>query len=88
MNILDFGYFKLARNVSKYSDHKTKVGCVICKKRPIAVGANHIKTHPRCNDGFSKSTHAEVKAIINSGQEDLSGATVYVYREHKNGSPA
>lgn len=87
-DLLRVGYFKLAKNVSKYSNHRAKVGCVVSKKKPISVASNKVKTHPKCISETSKSTHAEIRAILNSGIEDLSGAYIYIYRETKDGKPA
>lgn len=88
MNLLDMGYFKLARNVSKYSDHRVKVGCVIVKKKPICASSNKAKSHPKCNSKISNSTHAEIRALINCGMENLNGAVMYIFRETKRGYPA
>jgi pyrimidine deaminase RibD-like protein len=89
-SILEYGYFKLARNISKFSDHRVKVGCVIANKKPISAASNKDKTHPKYADpdhSVRSSTHAEVRAIINCGVEDLTGAIAYVYREYKDGRP-
>jgi deoxycytidylate deaminase len=89
-NLLDIGYFRLAKNVSKYSDHNVKVGCVLSYKRPISVACNKSKTHPKYANPYTSfvgSLHAEVRAIINSGVDNLEGYTIYVYREHSDGTP-
>lgn len=85
-SILDIGYFKLARNISKQSDYHIKVGAVICKKKPINAACNIIKTHPVHTNKFTKAIHAEVRAILTCSVGDLSGATIYVYRERKDGT--
>lgn len=89
-DFLDVGYFKLAKNISKFSNHRVRVGAVICKNRPISAACNRAKTHPKFADPYKSvrgSIHAEIRAIINCGCEDLKGGTVYVYREHKDGTP-
>lgn len=89
--MIDVGYFKLAKNVSKYSDYKIKVGAVIANRKPIGVASNQSKTHPihaNPNTSSRKSIHAEIRAVINCGRENLNGASVYVYRQTKNGKPA
>ena len=88
MSILSFGYFKLARNIAKESDYHVKVGAVIAKKKPISAMSNCSKSHPKCFDGFMRSTHAEVRAITNCGAENLEGASIYVFRATADGKPA
>lgn len=79
--------FRLARRVSKLSDFRIKVGCVISRNRTvISIGHNKTKynklwCHPL------KKLHAEAVALKLAGRDDLSGCTVYVYRESKNGTP-
>lgn len=89
-DFLNIGYFHLARNISKYSDHRVKVGAVISNKKPIAAASNKVRTHPRYAnpDNNRGSVHAEVRAIINSGKRNLTGYNIYVYRETKRGYPA
>ena len=70
-----------------------KVGAVIVQKNKlISAGANSDKSHPiqkryDKERGFKThhSCHAEVRAILNSKLNSLTGCTVYVYRETKNG---
>ena len=85
---INSGAFRLARNASKYSDHRVKVGaCVVKNGKPVSVGFNICKTHPQYTKGKVRSLHAEIRAIINSAT-DLAGSTIYIYRQHKNGNPA
>src|SRR3990172_12979565 len=79
-------YFKLAKNVSRLSDHRIAVGAVIIKKKPIIAVSNLNKSHPTSH--YHKSLHAEIRAIINCNKEDLTDAIMYVYREFHDGSPA
>lgn len=87
---LGYGFFRLARNVSKYSNYPIKVGAVVVKKKPIGVGYNIKKTHPRFSNpenSIHSCIHAEMKAIMNCDLE-VDGADMYIYRELKDGSPA
>lgn len=83
-NILNFGYFRLAKNAMQYSDFdkRYKMGAVIVKRKPIAVGFNKQKTHPKYSNLFS--IHAELAAIL-SARTDIEGSDIYVYRETSNG---
>lgn len=78
-------YLNMAKKASERSDHHShKMGCVIARGNDIlGVGFNLTKTHPRSPHKF-KSIHAEFMASINAGY-DIKGATVYVFRQHKNG---
>ncbi|MEM4379219.1 MAG: deaminase [Thermoplasmatales archaeon] len=82
-------HFKVAKMLSKMSPSDPQMGCVIIKKnRIVAMGYNNkLKTHPKCNTKFNR-LHAELHAMIGANFDDLCGATVYVYREYKNGKPA
>lgn len=83
---LQKGYFRLAKNVSKYSDCRVKIGAVISKKTPLSVGFNILTPHPKFIDF---TTHAEMKAILNLGMfRDINGCDIYVYRETDDGIPA
>lgn len=100
----DYHLFNIAKAVSKSSDYrKIKIGCVIAERSEIiSIGVNRIKSHPlqkRLNckyysTKFSKGTlfrhglHAELHAILNAGDRDLSGARIYIYREDHNGNMA
>lgn len=91
MDILKRGYFLLAKNTSKYSDHpRVQVGAVIAKKKPISAASNKMGTHPKYanpEDSFRMSIHAEIRAVINSGCYDLSGGEIWIYRQHHDGKP-
>ena len=93
--------FRAAKSVSELSDHKQhKIGAVVVMKhRIISSGFNkNTKTHPlqkkynqyRFSEDSVHTCHAELSALlplINDGT-DLSNASVFVYREHKNGALA
>ena len=83
--IINIGYFRLAKLASRKSKHKVKVGCVLVMHgKPVAMGFNRIKSHPRSRK-CCKTLHAEMDAIISS-QTDLTGGVAYVYREKFDGS--
>lgn len=82
-------FLKLLQKLQTYSTHPVhKMSCVIANKnRVVSIGFNKYKTHTK-----SKNTHpyihAELAAILDNKFADLNGCTAYVYREHKNGTPA
>lgn len=82
-------YFELARKLSLKSNYCHKIGAVVVKKGKIlGLGVNNpFKTHPKSTNPF-KTVHAELDAILDCDPNELRGATIYVYREHKNGQPA
>ncbi len=82
-------FFDLAKTISTRSDHHSHlIGCVITKKnRVVSVGFNQMKTHSKAPSPY-RFLHAEAHAILGTPLSDLKGATVYVYRELKDGSPA
>lgn len=82
-------FFDLARKLSKKSTYCHQLGAVVAKKnKVVGLGFNNpYKTHPKSNNRF-KTIHAELDAILGLAKEDLVGSTIYVYREHKDGSPA
>jgi len=90
-DFLNVGYFKMARQASQYSDHRVKVGAVLCNKRPIGFASNRVRTHPlyaNPHNSIRGSIHAEIRAVLNSNKEDLSRCTMFIYRGLKNGKPA
>ena len=87
---LNRGYFRLARNISRFSDCAFCLGAVISKKTPISVGFNIIRTHPKYSNPSTMNTvsiHAEMMALYGSG-EDVKGYDIYIYRETTDGTPA
>jgi deoxycytidylate deaminase len=94
-------FFNMARQVSFLSDyHGPHMGCVcVDGHRVVTSGHNAMKTNPmqhrynRFRDfdpKYPARVHAEVSALNSLiGKEvDFSKLTLYVYREHKDGSPA
>lgn len=82
-------FFNTARAVSRKSPSEVKVGAVIVKgNAEISVGFNNMKkTHPKSPHPF-KTIHAEFDAILGVDPADLEGATIYVFREFKDGTRA
>lgn len=96
----DRSFFNAAKSLSYLSDHKYKIGCIIVNKHHvISSGHNsNTKCHPlqakidsnHFNCFCSGKVHAETSAIIPllKIKDDYSRATLYTYRENKDGSLA
>ena len=92
--------FRAAKAMSTLSDHKNKIGCVIVNKhRIISSGVNsRTKCHKtqalldkeRFGCDCPGKVHSETAALIPLIRDgvDLSRASIYLYREHKNGTLA
>lgn len=81
-------FFNLARKVSKESDYKIQMGAVIVKgNRILSKASNKLKFSTRSPHPHH-SLHAEINAILSCKSDDLRGASIFVYREHKDGTPA
>lgn len=87
-------FFNIAKEVSMLSNHKTKLGCVIIDKHRIISSGHNSQT--KCHrlqadidkkyfklDNCKGPVHAEVAALLPliKRKQDLSTATVYLYRE-------
>ena len=93
-------FFKVAQSLSSMSDHRVKIGCVVVNKHRIissghnsnskchAVQAQLDMKHFNCT--CSGKVHAETSALIPllKSNEDFSRATLYTYREYKDGQLA
>lgn len=94
-------YFKAAKAVSELSDyHQHKLGCVIVKGHKIISSGFNSST--KCDPIQSRldsnkygcecpgKVHAEINALLPfiKNKENISGASIFVYRQHKNGIPA
>ena len=90
-------WMERAAAVSMLSNHdRVRIGAVIVKGNYlIATGWNQKKSHPmqakynvhrelEC----SNYIHAEIHSLVRSGREDVTGSTIYVYRENKSGEEA
>lgn len=93
-------YFDIAKAVAATSEHRrTHIGAVIInKKQVLSVACNSNKSHPlqkqlnrlrfRPMDTAQNSIHAELLAILRCNTDDLTGASIFVYREDKKGNIA
>lgn len=91
-------YFHAARAISGLSDYKQKIGCVVVMGHTI-ISSGH-NSHSKCHamqaklnkDEFGYEciglVHAEVDALLPllKRRLDLSRASIYVYRQRKDGS--
>lgn len=78
-------YFSLAREISKHSNYKVRVGAVVIKgNRILSVGHNQVRYKSRGlkYTKFKQSLHAERDAISKLDKSVLKGASIFVYREH------
>lgn len=94
-------YFRAAKAVSELSDYpRHKLGCVIVSKhRIISSGCNSkSKCHPlqakldteKYGVECAGKCHAEISALLPLIRDkvDLSNASLYVFRQHKDGTLA
>lgn len=94
-------YFRAAKAVSELSDYPIhKLGCVVVSKHRIISSACNSKSkcHPlqakldteKYGTECPGKCHAEISALLPLIRDkiDLNGASIYVYREHKNGTLA
>lgn len=82
-------FFRLAKNVSKHSEHRYKIGAVLVNGgRVISVGFNKCKFNSVYSYPDRLSIHAEAQCIKTSGRESARGAILFVYREDRFGMPA
>jgi deoxycytidylate deaminase len=101
MNKKDERYFNLAKSISQTSDFKRiNIGCVIVLNKDIlASSANIKKSHPmqykfnslRFDDRHctcKNYLHAEMNCLLKCKYINLSKASLYVYREDRNGNLA
>ena len=94
-------YFNSAKSISELSDHRCKLGCVIVDGHRIISSGHNSKTKfhriqseldNKFFPGYENKgpIHAEVSALIPliKRRMDLSGTTLYTYRENKGGKLA
>ena len=96
----DYKFFDVAKAISKTSCyHRYPIGCCIVNKNEIiSVGCNMKKSHPmqkhfnplrfNANDSIPSNyhhfLHAEMNALIHASNRNLSGMSIYVYRETRD----
>jgi deoxycytidylate deaminase len=81
---------KLLQKLKKNSNHPVhQVSAVIAKKNQIiSIGFNKYKTHTKSLHPWHY-LHAEADAILKiKDLTKLKGSDIYIYREHRNGTPA
>ena len=94
-------YFNAARDISKLSDHRQQLGCVVVNNHHIiSSGHNSATKCHRIQAQLDKQffgdecclgpIHAELDALrpLIKSKADLTTSTIYVYREHRNGGTA
>ena len=82
-------FIKELKKLRLLIDHPThQMSCLIIdKNKIISKGYNKYKTHPQSRHKY-KMLHAELSAVLDNKFADLKGTSIYVYREHKDGSRA
>ena len=93
-------YFSAAKAISELSDHKHKIGATVVLKHRIVSSAcnSDCKTHPlqkqynkyRFSEDSPHKCHAELSALVPLIKDgvDLSNASIFTYRQHRNGDLA
>lgn len=82
--------FNIALERTADSDHAIPMSAILVKgSRILSYGVNGYKTHPRQISRYDewRSIHAELDAILGVSKRKLEGATLYVARKRKDGSP-
>lgn len=94
----EMSYLNCAKAISKQSNHRHKIGCVVVNGHKIVSSGynSDTKTLPiqaridseHFNCECSGKVHAETEALIYFIRHhiNLNGATLYTYREKKDGS--
>lgn len=80
-------YLKLAKRVAKRSDCRCQIGSVLVKSgRVISFGWNSRKRTPKSAKlGYNWSLHAEIDTCLGFSPEEIRDATLYNYREDRQG---
>ena len=89
--VLEFGFFNLARIESLKVDFRSRIGTALVRKNiPISIGRNKPKkTHPLIMKyDLYKTIHAEMDCIIGIDRHLVNNSTLYIYRERKDGTLA
>ncbi len=77
----------VAKNEARLSAHEVPMGAAIVKQGMIiSIGRNSRKTHPIGDSKRGCYMHAEMDAIVGNPRYWFKGATMYVYRERKDGT--
>ena len=91
-------FFRVAKEMSKLSDHRCRIGCVVVNGHRIISSGHNSDSEGHgfqkrldekfFNDGKSRGCkHAEIDALLPLMKRnyDLSRATVYTFRRNRNG---
>lgn len=93
-------YFKAAEAVSRLSDHRCQIGCVVVDGHRIISSGHNSKTRTHAFQAkldkkffgceCAGLVHAETAALIPliNSKQDLSRAVIYVFRRNRNGDIA
>ena len=94
----ELAYFEAAKSVSKLSDHSQKMGCIIVNKHKIISSGFNSETkchrvQAELDTYYYKMSsrgklHAETSALLPLRFTDLSKASIFIYRETKDGNKA
>lgn len=80
-----------AKEVSKLSDHQFKIGCVVANGS-VVLSTGHNKTTYKSRGrkfaSYDAALHAERNALSKLNSKEVSGLTLYVWRNFKSGEPA
>ena len=94
----ELAYFEAAKAISKLSNHNQKMGCVIVNKHKIISSGYNSET--KCHRIQAEldmhyykmhsagKIHAETSALLPLRRTDLSKASIFIYRETKDGTKA
>ena len=98
MTKTQMSFFRMAKNASELSDFpRIKIGAIVVNKhRVVSSGCNSFTKRHRLQVKYNRErfdepsdgcVHAEMSALIPLvNKEDLSRASIYVYRQLKDGS--
>lgn len=77
---------RLAQLLSYKSTCQHRLGCIIVRgTKVLGVGFNSLRTHTKSRT-MGQTIHAELSAILNTGERILDNCVVYLFRQKKNGT--
>lgn len=98
MSKKEIAYFEAAKAVSTLSDHRYQMGCIVVNKHKIISSGYNSET--RCHGVQARlnhqqygmfspgKIHAEISALLPLRRTDLSKASIFIYRETRDGKKA
>ncbi|OGZ59722.1 MAG: hypothetical protein A3B96_03045 [Candidatus Spechtbacteria bacterium RIFCSPHIGHO2_02_FULL_43_15b] len=89
----DITFFQEARRAAQNSSMRKLVGAVVVSRgKPVGTAFNRVGSAKLFFGGRTFispfSRHAEIRAVIQAGISNISGSTLYVWRNTKDGTPA